>query len=169
MQQNPIIIVCLVLLIGAAATVLFLDARQRRMDRQVAAALSQAQSVRTPSIRRAQVESRWLLLHRLANYKAGLAYDWGPSYVLPAAAIAAAAVLYANSFARFPLLLVSPAAALVAVMVVRGLFGLQRRRTADRLFRQLPDAINMVTSAVRTGLPVNEARLLIPLIRIKRP
>ena len=52
---------------------------------------------------------------------------------------------------------VTLAAAFVAVMVVRGLFGWQRRRLADQLFRQLPDTVSMVTSAVRSGLPVNEA------------
>ena len=69
--------------------------------------------------------------------------------MLLAGAIAAAAVFYANSLVGFPLLYVSLAAALVAIMVVRGLFGWQRRRLADQLFRQLPDTINMVTSAVR--------------------
>ncbi len=40
---------------------------------------------------------------------------------------------------------------------MRGLFGWQRRRLSDQLFRQLPDTIEMVTSAVRSGLPINEA------------
>ena len=44
-----------------------------------------------------------------------------------------------------------------AIMVVRGLFGWQRRRVANQLFRQLPDVIQMVTGAVRSGLPVSEA------------
>jgi tight adherence protein B len=52
---------------------------------------------------------------------------------------------------------VSLAAAIVAIMVVRGLFGWQQRRLANNLFRQLPDAIELVTSTVRSGLPVNEA------------
>jgi tight adherence protein B len=42
-------------------------------------------------------------------------------------------------------------------MVVRGLFGWQQRRLANQLFRQLPDAIQIVASTVRSGLPVNEA------------
>jgi len=42
-------------------------------------------------------------------------------------------------------------------MVVRGLFGWQQRRLANQLFRQLPDTIQLVTSTVRSGLPVNEA------------
>jgi tight adherence protein B len=157
MQQFLIIIIVLLLLIGAAATTLFLDARQRRVDRQVAIALSTSQWESVPSIRRSQVESRWRFFHRLANYRAGITYDWRPEYVLLAGAIAAAAIFYANSLVGFSTLDVSLAALLVAIMVVRGLFGWQRRRLAGQLFRQLPDTIEMVTSAVRTGLPVNEA------------
>ena len=156
-MQQFLIIIVLLLLIGAAAVTLLLDARQRRIDRQVAIALSTSHSESIPSIRRAPVESRWLFFHRLANYKAGITYDWRPEYVLLAGAIAAAAIFYANSLLGFPILDVSLAAVVVAIMVVRGLFGWQRRRLADQLFRQLPDTIEMVTSAVRSGLPVNEA------------
>jgi tight adherence protein B len=49
------------------------------------------------------------------------------------------------------------AAFFVALMVVRGLFGWQRHRFCNQLFRQMPDTIEMVTSAVRSGLPVGEA------------
>jgi tight adherence protein B len=156
-MQPFLIIIVLLLLIGAAAVTLFLDARQRRMDRQVEIALSASQLERVPSIRRAPVESKWLFFHRLANYRVGISYDLRPPYVLLAGAIGAAAVFYANGFVDFPLLHVSLAAALVALMLVRGLFGWQRRRLANNLFRQLPDTIQMVTSAVRSGLPVNEA------------
>jgi tight adherence protein B len=52
---------------------------------------------------------------------------------------------------------VSIAAAIVGIMVLRGLFGWQQRRLANQLFRQLPDTIQLVTSTVRSGLPVNEA------------
>jgi len=80
-----------------------------------------------------------------------------PAYVLLAGVIAAAAVVYANSLLGFSTLYVSIAAAMVAIMVVRGLFGWQRHRFVDKLFRQLPDAIQLVTSTVRSGLPVHEA------------
>ena len=156
MMQQFLIIVIL-LLICAAAMTLLLDARQRRIDRQLAIALSTSHSASVPSIRRSQVESRWLFLHRLANYKTGIAYDWRPEYVLLAGAIAAAAIFYANRLLGFSILDVSLAAVIVAIMVVRGLFGWQRRRLANQLFRQLPDTIEMVTSTVRSGLPVNEA------------
>ena len=156
-MQQLLVIIVLLLLIGAAAVALLLDARHRRIDRQVEIALSKAQSESIPSIRRARVESRWAFLHRLANYREGITYDLPPQYVVPAGAVAAAAVFYANSLLGFPLLDVSLAAALVAIMVVRGLFGWQRRRLANQLFRQLPDALQMVTGAVRSGLPINEA------------
>jgi tight adherence protein B len=156
MQQSLTIIV-LVLLLGAAAVTLLLDARQRRIERNVAIALSTSHSASIPSIRRPQIESRWRLFQRLANYRTGTTYAWGPVYVLPAGAFAAAAIFYANAFLGFSVYRAMLAAALVAIMVVRGLFGWQRHRLADQLFRQLPDTISMVTSAVRSGLPVNEA------------
>jgi tight adherence protein B len=147
----------LVLLICAAATSLWLDARQRRIDRQVAKALPISHSVNLPSIRRLEAGSRWQFLFRIVSYKAGIAYAWHPAYVLFAGVIAAAAIFYANSVLKFSNFYAYPAAAIAAIMVVRGLFGWQRRRLAIQLFRQLPDTIQLVTSTVRSGLPVNEA------------
>jgi tight adherence protein B len=150
-------IIVLALLICAAAITLWLDARQRRMDRQLAIALPTLHSASLPSIRRLQAGSRRQFLHRLANCRAETTYNWHSSYVLLAGAIAAAAIFYANSLLGFSIPYVSLAAAIVAIMVVRGLFGWQQRRLTDQLFRQLPDTIQMVTSTVRSGLPVNEA------------
>lgn len=147
----------LLLLICAGAMALWLDARQRRIDRQVEIALPTSHSARLPSIRRSEAGSRWLVLHRLAHYRAEIVYNWHPAYVLLAGIIAAAAVFYANILLGFSTLYVSVAAAIVAIIVVRGLFGWQQRRLANQLFRQLPDAIELVTSTVRAGLPVNEA------------
>jgi len=150
-------LIVLVLLLCATGVTLWLDARQRRIDRQVAIALPIARSASLPSIRRLQTGSRRQYLHRLANYRAATGYDWHPSYVLLAGAVAAAAIFYANTLLGFPILKVSLAAAVAAIMVVRGLFGWQQHRIANLLFRQLPDTIQMVTSTVRSGLPVNEA------------
>ena len=156
MAQSLTIIV-LVLLICAAAMTLWLGARQSRIDQRVATALPTSHSTSLPSIRRLEAGSRWLFLHRLANYKAGVAYALHPAYVLLAAVIAAAAIFYANSLLKFSIAHVSFVAAIVAIMVVRGLFGWQQRRLANQLFRQLPDTIQLVTSTVRSGLPVSEA------------
>ena len=150
-------IILLVLVMCAAATSMWLDARETRMHDQLAIALPTAHSASLPSIRRVQAGSRWLFLHRFANYRAGIAYDWHPAYVLFAGVIAAAAIFYANTLLGFSTLYVSLAAAIVAIMVVRGLFGWQQRRLANQLFRQLPDTIQLVTSTVRSGLPVHEA------------
>src|SRR6478672_7297396 len=157
MTPEWLIIIVLMLLMCAGAMSLWLDARQRRIDRQLAIALPASDSASLPSIRRLQARSRWLFLHRLANYRAEVAYDWHPAYALLAGVIAAAAIFYANSLLNFSILYVSLAAAIVAIMVVRGLFGWQQRRLANQLFRQLPDTIQLVTSTVRSGLPVNEA------------
>ena len=149
--------IVLVLLVCAAAITLWLDARQRRIDRQLAIALPALHPASLPSIRRLEAGSRWRFLHRLANYNPEIVYDWRPAYVLLAAVIVAAAIFYANSLLKFSILYVSPAAAIAAVMVMRGLFGWQRRRLANQLFRQLPDTVQLVTSTVRSGLPVHEA------------
>jgi tight adherence protein B len=156
-MSESLIIIVLVLVMCAAAETLWLDRRQKRFDRQLAIALPSSHPASLPSIRRLEAGSRWLFLHRLANYRAGIAYQWHPVYVLLAAVIAAAAIFYANAVLRFSTFYVSIAAAIVGIMVLRGLFGWQQRRLANQLFRQLPDTIQLVTSTVRSGLPVNEA------------
>ena len=152
-----VLVIVLVLLMCAACTSLWLDARQRRVDRQLAVALPASHSASLPSIRRSETGARSQFLHRLANYRTEIPYVLHPAYVLLAGVVAAAAIFYANSLLGFSTLYVSIAAAIVAIMVVRGLFGWQRHRFVDKLFRQLPDAIQLVTSTVRSGLPVHEA------------
>jgi tight adherence protein B len=128
------------------------------MDRQIEIALSTSTSVSAPSIRRAKIAPKGLFFHRLANYKPGITQVIRPPFVLLAGVLAAMAVFYANSaVVGYPLHYASAAAFIVALMVVRGLFGWQRHRFVTRLFRQMPDTIEMVTSAVRSGLPMGEA------------
>ncbi|SFI16873.1 type II secretion system F family protein [Bradyrhizobium sp. Gha] len=147
----------LVLLVCAAVVTLWLDARQRRIDRQVAKALPVSDPANLPSIRRLEAGSRWDFVFRAVSYKPGIAYAFHPAYVLFAGLIAAVAILYANSVLKFSYVYAYPVAAIVAILVVRGLFGWQRHRLASQLFRQLPDAIQLVISTVRSGLPVTEA------------
>ncbi len=155
LQASTIIV--LVLLVCAVAITLWLDARQRRVDRQLAIALPEAEAMKLISIRRAQASARNRFLHRLFNYSAETPYAWGPPYVVLAAVVAVGAIFYANSILKFPMLYAEIVAAAVALLVVRGLFGWQQRRFTDQLFRQLPDAVQLVVSTVRAGLPVNEA------------
>ncbi|MGY3343739.1 tight adherence protein B [Bradyrhizobium sp. USDA 4472] len=147
----------LALLVCAAIVTLWLDARQRRIDRQVAIALPASDPANLPSIRRSETGSRWDFLFRTVSYKPGIAYAFHPAYVLFAGLIGAVAILYVNSLLKFSYVYAYPVAAIVAILVVRGLFGWQRHRLASQLFRQLPDAIQLVISTVRSGLPVTEA------------
>jgi tight adherence protein B len=157
MIPQSVIINVLALLMCAGAVSLWLDARERRMDRQLTKALPASHAASLPSIRRSQTGARSLFLHRVANYRGVVAYAWHPAYVLLAGVMAAAAIFYANGILGFSILNASLAAATVSLLVVRGLFGWQEHRFANQLFRQLPDAIQLVTSTVRSGLPVNEA------------
>ncbi|WP_373851922.1 type II secretion system F family protein [Bradyrhizobium sp.] len=152
----PLVIV-LVLLLCASVNTLWLDAGQRRLDRRLEIALPTAEAAALVSIRRAAKASRWNMLHRLANYRSEMVYVVRPVYVLLAGALAAAGVLYLNEVLKFSGLKAGIAAGVLAILVVRGLFGWQQRNFANRLFQQLPDAIQLVTSTVRSGLPVNEA------------
>ena len=152
----PLVIV-LVLLLCASVNTLWLDAGQRRLDRRLEIALPTAEAGALVSIRRAAKASRWNMLHRLANYRSEMVYVVRPVYVLLAGALAAAGVLYLNEVLKFSGLKAGIAAGVLAILVVRGLFGWQQRNFANRLFQQLPDAIQLVTSTVRSGLPVNEA------------
>lgn len=157
MMPESVIATVLVLAMCAAAISLWLDARERRINRQLAVALPTSHPANLPSIRRLETGSQSLFLYRVANYSPEVPYIWHPTYVLLAGAVAAAAILYTNRLLGFSILYVSVAAAIAAIIVVRGLFGWQQRRFASRLFRQLPDAIQLVTSTVRSGLPVHEA------------
>jgi tight adherence protein B len=157
MMPESLIVTVLALAMCAAAISLWIDARERRIDRRLAAALPASHPVNLPSIRRLETGSGSLLLHRLANYNPEIPYTWHLAYVLLAGAFAAAAILYANHLLGYSILYGCIAAPIAAIIVMRGLFGWQQRRVALQLFRQLPDAIQLVTSTVRTGLPVHEA------------
>ncbi len=157
MTARSLILIVLALLVCAAAVVLWLDARQRRLNRQLKNILPESQATELRSIRRSESGSRGQSLARLVNYRAEIPYALNPAYVVLVGAIAAAAVFYANSLFGYSVLPVSIAAAITAIMVIRGLFGWQQRSFTDQLFRQLPDTLQLVTSTVRTGLPVNEA------------
>jgi len=157
MTTQTALILLLLLLVGAASLVLFLDARQRRMDRHIATAIAISAAQEAVSIRRTRAAQKVRLLHRLVNYRPGITYLIRPRYVLLFGLIPVAAIFYANKFLDFPTIHVAIAALVAALFAVRGVFGWQRHRLATQLFRQLPDAIELVVGAVRSGLPVGEA------------
>jgi len=89
MIPNSVILAVLTLLLFAATISLWLDARERRMNRQLAIALAKAPTAGPTSIRRTETGSRSIFLHRLANYNPHIVYAWHPIYVLLAAVLAA--------------------------------------------------------------------------------
>lgn len=157
MTSASLIPIVLVLLVGATIVSLLLDARLRRVQRHIDIAMPAAQAASLVSIRRSEVKSRWHLLHRLTKYRPEVTYTVHPAYVVLAGFLAAMAVVYANRFVGLSASTVWILAVIVGVLVVRGLLGWQQRRLALQLFRQLPDVVQIVTSTVRSGLPVNEA------------
>lgn len=157
MIPQTAILVVLVLLLCAAVTTLWLDAREKRFDRQLATALKSTAGESLPTIRRSGTAPRSQLVYLLANYQPGAIYSLLPAYVLLAASIAASVIFYVVRFFEYPVSYGSFAAAAAGIVVMRGLFGWQQHRFTDRLFRQLPDTIQIVTSTVRSGLPVQEA------------
>jgi tight adherence protein B len=133
--------------------------KRRRIERQLAAVLPEvATGHQTLSLRRAQVVTKWRLFHRLINYDPGIVYTIRPIYTLPIAGVVFCTLFYVGDtilgFGSSSVILVAVAAAL---LVVRSLLGWQQRRFANRLFQQLPDVVELVTSTVKAGLPVVEA------------
>lgn len=143
--------------------VLRADARGRRIEKQVQLATFNPSrehggvgEVRSVRIRAALIRERRPLLARITGYD-----PQGPR-TIPAAVIVLVAtgaalteVIPARLF--LPLWAVPVPALVTAVFVCRSLFRWQARRYADKLMRQLPDTIELVVSAVRTGLPIVEA------------
>jgi len=127
------------------------------MEHQLEIALPTSELAKLPSIRRREAASIWQPLYGLANYRPEIPYAWHPAYVLLAGACTAAVIFYANRLFAFPTLYVSVGAGLATLWSVRSLFAWQENRLTNSLLRQLPDTIQLVTSTVRSGLPVNEA------------
>jgi tight adherence protein B len=151
------IIVTLVLLLCWGGLTLVLDARQRRVDRHLAVALPTPTSAHDlPSLRRQQTQDKWRSLHRLLNYQPGVVY-WRHEYTFLAGAIIAVAVPCLGGFLGFSLLYGVIGGLVAALLVVRGGYGWQQHRFRNRLFRQLADVVELITSTVRAGLPVVEA------------
>ncbi len=139
--------------------VLYADARQKRLLRQleVAALSPEAPAAAPRSIRRQRSRGglgRAVFL--LFRFDAEAPRPWPAWRVVMVGVLAATAALV-GARAALPLWLAPIVGLVTGVAVVRGLFGWLQDRYADRLLRQLPDTIELVVSAVRAGLPVAEA------------
>lgn len=77
--------------------------------------------------------------------------------VIWAASVVVALVSVVVALSRVPLPLAIGLGLLDGVLLARAVFGWEQSRYRKLLLRQLPDAIEMVVSATRAGLPIREA------------
>lgn len=112
------------------------------------------------SIRRAQVnQAPWAIrLFRLIGFDR----ENRNQYPIPWPAVAVAAIAAAGAGYWFAAGLAgrfvgAPAGVAAGFLCARMLFLYQRRRYADRLLRQLPDAIGLIVRGAGVGIPVAEA------------
>jgi len=155
------VLLLLVVFIGAVFALLT-DRRGTRLLSRVDAVVARqdAASGRSPDIRAGDEPGprivRWLL--RLLRVPVDLpaAHVISPRLVWAAGVIAAVAtVLLASRHVQLPLAI--GAGLLGGVLLLRTVFGWEQSRYRKLLTRQLPDAIELVVSATRAGLPIGEA------------
>lgn len=153
-------VVMLAAVFCAGALVLHKEARRRRLAQQLALAtrgLERTVEARRSIRRRDGSEDRWrTIAYTLLRYDPEASLAWPPSRTI-IAGTALAVLLFLVEQMAAPLWLTIAAAPVTAALAIRSLFTWQRERYADRLLRQLPDAIQVVVGAVRAGLPVTEA------------
>jgi tight adherence protein B len=156
MMQYELIIVLLLLLIGCAAVMSRLDAKQRRINQQVAKSMPQSVTQSHLSLRRQQTQTKWHA--RLFNYNHGTVYLIRAEYGYLVGLIIALGISYVGIvILGFAVVYVIIGSFIVAIFVIRAIFGWQQHRFRNQLFRQLPDVVELITSTVRAGLPINEA------------
>ena len=135
------------------------DAKQKRVNRQLAVILPATPSnePQDRSVRLQQRQPSWdRFLRVLLNYKRDAPRLWPTKRVILFGCAAGFASLVAGRL-MMPLWLVPFDAILTSLFVMRALFGWQQRSYANKLLRQLPDTMELITSAVKAGLPVAES------------
>ena len=143
--------------------VLRADGRQRRLDRQLTVATAGFGLPAVPPRHQESIQrvvapdgQRRRLLHRIVGYYPDSTLAWPAASTIIAGLLAGAAGFLITDLLLGPL----PALAvgvILAVLMIRFLFGWQRDRYADKLLRQLPDSIQVMVGAVRVGMPIAEA------------
>ena len=158
MMQYELIIALLLLLIACAAVMMRLDTKKRRIDQQIAKSMPQSVAQSLPSLRRQQTQSKWDSLYRLFNYNHGTVYLIRHEYAFVVGLVIALGIGYVGLVVlHFATVYVIIASLVAALFVIRAIFGWQQHRFRNQLFRQLPDVVELITSTVRAGLPINEA------------
>ncbi len=146
-------------LLGAAG--LLRSARRRRLRERVRAVAVTAEappalpSIRVEGARHGALALRML---RLLRFDPELRQAYRLPWPVVALIGAAVALLSGARLAGYlgPVL-ATPAGLLSGLLAARAVFGWQRARYCDAVFRQIPDALGLMVRAVRAGLPLAEA------------
>jgi tight adherence protein B len=165
MDSNLIPVLLLAVVFVTAPVVLWLDARSKRLNERVEISLgmrsgSETLSQRPGSIRLSQVQQSRLpdVLYWLLRMPVGMPL----AQVVPPWLVIIGAVAVGMIVGWGALFLLSTTKAICAGVIAgfvfaRTLFDWQLTRFQGRLFRQLPDTIELIVSATRAGLPIAEA------------
>jgi len=155
------VLLLLVAFIGAAIALLA-DRRSARLQDRVGAVIARQDAGSRPKldIRAADALGprgvRWLLKLLRVPVDLPAAHVISARLVWAAGAIVVVATaLLASGYVSWPLAI--GAGFLLGMLLLRTVFGWEQSRYRKLLTRQLPDAIELVVSAVRAGLPIGEA------------
>jgi tight adherence protein B len=166
MRANLLIpvVLLLIVLIGAVFALL-VDSRKTRLLRRVEELVPSRDAIggpsgRGPDIRAGREPGRQIgsLVMRFLRVPADMpaAHVMAPRIVWSAGAIVAVATGLVG-LAYVSVLQATGLGLVAGVLLLRTVFGWERSRYCNALVRQLPDAIELVVSATRAGLPIREA------------
>jgi tight adherence protein B len=159
----PVLLLLIVLVGGALA--LLADRRRARLIRRVDELVAPRETVRglpgrSFDIRAGREPGQRVgdLLLRLLR----VPVDMAAAHVIAPRLVWAAGAVVATATMLVGLAYLSPPQAiglglLFGVLLLRTVFGWERARYCNALVRQLPDAVELVVSATRAGLPIREA------------
>jgi tight adherence protein B len=160
--MSVVLIVTMLTVLGLASMVLYQDARAKRVEQQLATVLT-ARAVTKPAPFRMRSRvadsTRHRYWHKLLCYDAE-APNKIIFFVISLLASLAAGL---GGYLLLPGWVVPFDAALTGGLTLRGLFGWQRNRYADKMLRQLPDVLGVLVGALRAGVPVVEAIRIVSL------
>lgn len=161
----------LVLPIALLTIVLFLspivlaqDAKNRKVNARISALINPVTIVSTNDVTRSiRLQQQGMTpLKELARNYLKIPVDLPKAQIIPAwlvlvtaGILSCAALTISQIFVPLPYAIATSLFTLI--MLPRSVFGWEHNQYCDKLMRQLPDAIELLVSATRAGLPISEA------------
>ena len=151
-------------LVGIAVVMLAQDSRNRRLAARIAELVMPLAAARAPA-RHVSIQlglaTRFAVWQTRLGKLCGYSLDRRAAYPLRVPLLLALAVIPAVVIDRLASRVLGvpldPALPLIWIGCTQGLFRTLHARYADKLYRQLPDALSMIVRSVRVGIPLHEA------------